>query len=70
MSEPGGGVIDVRIRKKGYRCQNQAEGLYMSEPGGGVIGLRTKRRSYIEQLVLILFRLRPVFDTSKPSSWF
>ena len=46
MSEPGGGVIGVRIRRMGYSCQNQEERLYISEPGGGVIDVRTRRTGY------------------------
>ena len=46
MSEPGGGAINVRTRKRGYRCQNQVKELKVSEPGGGVTVVKFRRRGY------------------------
>ena len=37
MSEPGGGVIGVKTRRRGKWCQNKEEGF---------IDVRTRKRSY------------------------
>ena len=50
MSEPGEVVIDVRTRRKNYRCQKQKQ---ESELGGGVIIVRTRRR-----VTVVKFRRR------------
>ena len=58
MSEPRGGVIGVRTRRRSYRCMNQKEGLLC----------QNKEEEYQNKV----FDITPPFgsDTYNSPSWF